>query len=152
MEEDESTDCVTDGVVLVVGVLRYLYGSGVWTEKPRTVPVACTRERERERRRGKLTDTHAHTDWHRRGMASAEAIKRITNDLEQIFEEEELLAFVFPDEEDITKMQCIIVGPEGTPYEGGFFLFGVYVCVYVFLPVVLSIVCPSSSVSGCGHT
>ena len=29
-----------------------------------------------------------------------------------------------PDQEDITHISALIVGPEGTPYEGGFFHFG----------------------------
>ncbi|KAH7963295.1 ubiquitin-conjugating enzyme E2 Z [Rhipicephalus sanguineus] len=31
--------------------------------------------------------------------------------------------FITPEEEDVTKMHALVVGPSGTPYEGGFFQF-----------------------------
>ena len=33
--------------------------------------------------------------------------------------------FVRPDETDITKMKAMIIGPEGTPYQGGFYFFNI---------------------------
>jgi len=50
-------------------------------------------------------------------------MKRLKKDIENIYREPIPFVFVAPDDDDLTQIHAIICGPEGTPYEGGFFYF-----------------------------
>lgn len=52
-------------------------------------------------------------------------LHRIRQDLKEILSENSTLPniFVCPDDETVTRIHAIIVGPSDTPYEGGFFYF-----------------------------
>jgi len=50
-------------------------------------------------------------------------IARLKNDMQEIYQNPLPLIFIAPEEENITTIHSIICGPEGTPYEGGFFYF-----------------------------
>ena len=54
---------------------------------------------------------------------SKEAIRRIRNDLRQIYSDPPQGIYVVQDEILVTLLHAIIVGPFDTPYEGGFFYF-----------------------------
>jgi len=54
---------------------------------------------------------------------SPSAIKRLIADLKEVFNAKDPTIHVDPDPEDITHIRALIIGPEGTPYEGGFFHF-----------------------------
>lgn len=49
--------------------------------------------------------------------------KRIINDIRELYSDPVEGIFVAPDDDNITILHALIVGPEGTPYEGGFFYF-----------------------------
>lgn len=49
--------------------------------------------------------------------------RRIKNDIMDIYADPVEGIFVIPDEENVTLLHALIIGPEGTPYEGGFFYF-----------------------------
>jgi ubiquitin-conjugating enzyme E2 Z len=51
------------------------------------------------------------------------AMTRIFKDLKDIFTENMDGVYVAPDEAITSKIHALIVGPEGTPYEGGFYYF-----------------------------
>ena len=50
-------------------------------------------------------------------------IARLKKDIQEVYTNPLPLMFVAPEEDDITTIHSIICGPEGTPYEGGFFYF-----------------------------
>eukprot|EP01117_Protostelium_nocturnum_P002171 TRINITY_DN1280_c0_g1_i4.p1 TRINITY_DN1280_c0_g1~~TRINITY_DN1280_c0_g1_i4.p1 ORF type:complete len:882 (-),score=332.81 TRINITY_DN1280_c0_g1_i4:226-2871(-) len=54
---------------------------------------------------------------------SAEAISRLTRDIKEIFQNANPQIHIYPDEEDITHIDALIVGPPDTPYQDGFFHF-----------------------------
>jgi len=56
-------------------------------------------------------------------MAQSSAIKRICRDLEKFSESNFPGIWIDVDEEDVTKMKAIIVGPDDTAYEGAFMYF-----------------------------
>lgn len=58
-----------------------------------------------------------------RAPPTPECIKRITSDIKEIIQSKNRYIFVVPDEEDITHVQALIVGPPDTPYAHGFFHF-----------------------------
>lgn len=49
--------------------------------------------------------------------------KRIINDIRELYSDPVEGIFVAPDDDKITILHALIIGPEGTPYEGGFFYF-----------------------------
>ncbi|KAH7984043.1 ubiquitin-conjugating enzyme E2 Z [Rhipicephalus sanguineus] len=50
-------------------------------------------------------------------------LTRVTRDIAEIKADPLPGIFIFPEESDLTRIHAIVVGPEGTPYEGGFFHF-----------------------------
>lgn len=54
---------------------------------------------------------------------TATATVRIKRDLISIFNDPPVGVFVVGDETNLKFVHALIVGPEGTPYEGGFFYF-----------------------------
>ncbi|KAH7960746.1 hypothetical protein HPB49_022759 [Dermacentor silvarum] len=54
---------------------------------------------------------------------SPQCLQRVQRDLAELAHHPPPGAFIEPEEEDITTIHAIIVGPDGTPYEGGFFHF-----------------------------
>tara|TARA_Y200000002_G_C22534559_1_gene601222 strand:+ start:27 stop:797 length:771 start_codon:yes stop_codon:yes gene_type:complete len=50
-------------------------------------------------------------------------IKRIISDISEISSDYDPKIHIWYDEENITKIRALIIGPEGTPYEDGFFFF-----------------------------
>ncbi|GAV08335.1 hypothetical protein RvY_18045 [Ramazzottius varieornatus] len=72
-------------------------------------------------------DPRASSDWDK-VEPTAMCKKRMQHDLANSLSEEEVLKiYVHPNEEDITKLTALVIGPSETPYEGGFFLFYVRV-------------------------
>jgi len=49
--------------------------------------------------------------------------KRILNDIRDLYTDPVEGIYVVPDDDKITLLHALIIGPEGTPYEGGFFYF-----------------------------
>ena len=49
--------------------------------------------------------------------------KRILNDIRELYSDPAEGIFVVPDDERITILHALIVGPKDTPYESGFFYF-----------------------------
>lgn len=56
-------------------------------------------------------------------MFNLECIKRITSDLKDFLKSGFKTMFVEAEEDDITHVQALLLGPEGTPYAFGFFHF-----------------------------
>nr|XP_054931798.1 ubiquitin-conjugating enzyme E2 Z-like [Dermacentor andersoni] len=54
---------------------------------------------------------------------STQCLLRLSRDLAHIFDDPPPGVFVEPEENDITNVHAVIVGPDDTPYEGGFFHF-----------------------------
>ena len=54
---------------------------------------------------------------------TASTLKRVKRDIYSILSEPLPYIFIFPDENDILKVQAVISGPDNTPYQGGFFHF-----------------------------
>lgn len=54
---------------------------------------------------------------------SPSCLARVRRDLATIYTDPPPGMFVAPDQEDITKLHALIIGPFDTPYEGGFFHF-----------------------------
>ncbi|XP_037526662.1 ubiquitin-conjugating enzyme E2 Z [Rhipicephalus sanguineus] len=54
---------------------------------------------------------------------SAACLLRIERDIEEIKADPLPGIFVSPEENDLSKLHAVVVGPSGTPYEGGFFHF-----------------------------
>ncbi|OQV15130.1 Ubiquitin-conjugating enzyme E2 Z [Hypsibius exemplaris] len=53
-------------------------------------------------------------------------MSRMSRDIKQLLEEErqgDLDIFVYPNDQNLTKMMALIIGPAETPYNGGFFQF-----------------------------
>uniref|UniRef100_A0A131YWH9 Ubiquitin-conjugating enzyme E2 Z n=1 Tax=Rhipicephalus appendiculatus TaxID=34631 RepID=A0A131YWH9_RHIAP len=50
-------------------------------------------------------------------------LARVTRDIAEIMADPLPGIFISPEESDLTRIHAIVVGPEGTPYEGGFFHF-----------------------------
>ncbi len=50
-------------------------------------------------------------------------VQRIKKDITEIFSAPPPFIFVVPDQENITKIHALVIGPADTPYEGGFFYF-----------------------------
>lgn len=50
-------------------------------------------------------------------------IKRIISDISEISSDYDPKIHIWYDENNITKIRALIIGPEGTPYEDGFFFF-----------------------------
>jgi Ubiquitin-conjugating enzyme len=50
-------------------------------------------------------------------------IKRLTHDISSIFRSPDPSIHVMPDDDDITRVDALILGPEDTPYQGGFYHF-----------------------------
>ncbi|OQV16886.1 Ubiquitin-conjugating enzyme E2 Z [Hypsibius exemplaris] len=68
-------------------------------------------------------DPRHSTDWDN-AQPTAMCKKRLQHDLAHSLSEEELLnVYIQPNEDDITKLHALIIGPKDTPYEGGFFQF-----------------------------
>ena len=55
--------------------------------------------------------------------ASQFCIQRIKKDITEIYSEPPPFICVVPDQENLTKIHALIIGPADTPYEGGFFYF-----------------------------
>lgn len=57
-------------------------------------------------------------------MNQADLMRRLRNDLADVYSDTDMDGiYVCPDEEDTRKVHALIVGPDGTPYEKGFFYF-----------------------------
>ncbi|PRP75116.1 hypothetical protein PROFUN_03952 [Planoprotostelium fungivorum] len=54
---------------------------------------------------------------------SVEAIKRISTDIREVLMSNNPLIHIFPDEDDVTHLEALIIGPSHTPYADGFFHF-----------------------------
>jgi len=63
-------------------------------------------------------------DWDKEAP-SATCLIRIKRELAVMEQEESTGIYIYSNPDDMTKLQALIVGPEGTPYHGGFFLFQV---------------------------
>ena len=50
-------------------------------------------------------------------------IKRIISDISEISSDYDPKIHIWYDEQNITKIRALVIGPEGTPYEDGFFYF-----------------------------
>jgi ubiquitin-conjugating enzyme E2 Z len=61
--------------------------------------------------------------WEKQTQVSPSTVMRIRRDLQEFFSDPDPDIFMAPDEEDVTILHTIIVGPKGTPYEGGFYYF-----------------------------
>eukprot|EP01102_Stenamoeba_stenopodia_P013636 TRINITY_DN4451_c0_g1_i1.p1 TRINITY_DN4451_c0_g1~~TRINITY_DN4451_c0_g1_i1.p1 ORF type:complete len:363 (+),score=78.67 TRINITY_DN4451_c0_g1_i1:118-1206(+) len=59
----------------------------------------------------------------RQATASAGAIKRLRSDTQAFAKLQNPTIFINPDEHNITFIEALIIGPEDTPYDGGFFHF-----------------------------
>ncbi|CAH3034214.1 unnamed protein product [Porites evermanni] len=59
-------------------------------------------------------------------MFSALCIFRIQRDITNMYKEPPPGLHIAADEDDITKVHALVVGPRGTPYEGGFFYFLIF--------------------------
>ncbi|KAK8764278.1 hypothetical protein V5799_033116 [Amblyomma americanum] len=56
-------------------------------------------------------------------QASADCVRRVKNDIAEIEDYRPPGLFVAPEEHDLTNVHALVLGPVGTPYEGGFFHF-----------------------------
>lgn len=57
---------------------------------------------------------------------SALCLFRIKRDITSMYKEPPPGLYIAADENDITKVHALVIGPRGTPYEGGFFYFLIY--------------------------
>lgn len=64
-----------------------------------------------------------HQDNEPRAPPTQEAVKRILSDYQEILKSNHPLIHASIDEDDVTHVQALIIGPPETPYEGGFFHF-----------------------------
>lgn len=48
---------------------------------------------------------------------------RVMNDVREFFRENPTGIYILPEEEDICTVHALIIGPNETPYENGFFYF-----------------------------
>ena len=67
-------------------------------------------------------DPQKSDDWDKENF-SAFCMKRIKRDIATLYSEPPPLIFVVPESENWTKIHAVMIGPEDTPYEGGFFYF-----------------------------
>ncbi|KAK8760096.1 hypothetical protein V5799_034406 [Amblyomma americanum] len=56
-------------------------------------------------------------------QVSADCVRRVKHDIREIEDYRPPGIFVAPEENDLTNVHALILGPSGTPYEGGFFHF-----------------------------
>ncbi|XP_037790243.1 ubiquitin-conjugating enzyme E2 Z-like isoform X1 [Penaeus monodon] len=68
-------------------------------------------------------DPLASPDWDCAGPPGCLCAGRVKKDLSSIYSEPLPGIFVVPDEQNLFKVNCLIIGPFDTPYEGGFFHF-----------------------------
>ncbi|XP_042231688.1 ubiquitin-conjugating enzyme E2 Z-like isoform X1 [Homarus americanus] len=68
-------------------------------------------------------DPLASPDWDRAGPPGNLCAGRVKKDLSSIFTEPLPGIFAAPEEDNLFKVHCLIIGPFDTPYEGGFFHF-----------------------------
>ncbi|UJR13435.1 hypothetical protein I4U23_000449 [Adineta vaga] len=61
-------------------------------------------------------------DWDMQ-LPSRICIARLKNDISCMFNDPPPGMFISPDPDNFTKIHALIIGPSGTPYEGGFFYF-----------------------------
>ncbi|XP_077564494.1 ubiquitin-conjugating enzyme E2 Z-like [Haemaphysalis longicornis] len=54
---------------------------------------------------------------------SPQALARAKRDIKDIYEQPPPGVFIAPKENNVTKIHALVIGPLGTPYEGGFFHF-----------------------------
>lgn len=54
---------------------------------------------------------------------SPRCLLRLNKDITDFFDKPPAGLFISPDEDDVTKVHALVVGPAGTPYDGGFFQF-----------------------------
>jgi len=72
----------------------------------------------------KAASGYSHEFWQAKTVnASAECIKRIRSDLQEMFQHPDPTVHVSPNEDDVTHVDALIIGPDETPYEGGFYHF-----------------------------
>ncbi|XP_042892818.1 ubiquitin-conjugating enzyme E2 Z-like isoform X2 [Penaeus japonicus] len=68
-------------------------------------------------------DPLASPDWDCAGPPGCLCAGRVKKDLSSIYTEPLPGIFVVPEEQNLFKVHCLIIGPFDTPYEGGFFHF-----------------------------
>lgn len=61
--------------------------------------------------------------WSQPEQPSTQCLLRLNRDLVHIFDDPPPGVFVEPEENNITNVHAVVVGPDDTPYEGGFFHF-----------------------------
>lgn len=70
----------------------------------------------------KSWDPTESSDWDKEHPTTF-CVQRIKKDITEIYSEPPPFICVVPDQENITKIHALIIGPADTPYEGGFFYF-----------------------------
>ncbi|CAL4068321.1 unnamed protein product, partial [Meganyctiphanes norvegica] len=70
-----------------------------------------------------IYDPLSSPDWDAAGPPGNLCAGRVKKDLSTIFNEPLPGIFAIPEEENLFKVHCLIIGPFDTPYEGGFFHF-----------------------------
>jgi len=91
-------------------------------------PNAASNSPPAKKLKQKLELTQLRTDWDptrkiTTGSASSISLTRIRRDIQEFQKNPPDGIFVLFSEADITKLDVLIIGPEGTPYQGGFFHF-----------------------------
>jgi ubiquitin-conjugating enzyme E2 Z len=71
---------------------------------------------------GMVWDPFEQDNWNRENY-TAESVVRTKKDLAEIIKEKPHGIYAAPDSDDITKIHGLVLGPVGTPYEGGLFHF-----------------------------
>jgi ubiquitin-protein ligase len=72
------------------------------------------------------------------------SIKRIYKELQRFEEEKYPDIFIKEDETDIRQIKALIIGPENTPFEGGFFYFSLFLENYPSKPPKVKFLTPDS--------